>query len=214
MILRNVTSTAKQFYAVWCDQNAHVTIESGSYSTSANSTALLGMTTPSEDPTDPKSEMLIQGGNFDAGERPMVLKNGNAYGVPVFTGGTFSCDVSEYLAFGVKQSPTGQVIPGSPEDHPKYGDVAQVGEEYFPTLQAAIDAAGESPVTLLTDQTTEAVITVSAPLTINGCGYMVNSTVSQLLQVGADDVTVTLNDMVFSATDAQCGIQISAPRRM
>lgn len=94
VVLRNVEAQAAKYYAIWCDTNGQVTVESGNYSTSSQSTAVVGLTTSG-------SSLKITGGNFQAGEKLLVLANGDKYGVPEISGGTFDVTVEEkYLTEG------------------------------------------------------------------------------------------------------------------
>lgn len=90
------------YYAVWCDENAHVTIESGNFSSSG--VAVLGLTN-----STPDKELVIKDGNFVSAGKPMVLNNGSA---PVIYGGTFDADVSAYLAedAGLHQNEDGSFV--------------------------------------------------------------------------------------------------------
>lgn len=85
VVLRNVKATGKTYYALWGDQNAHITIESGSYHSS-------GVSTINFSKTD--SDITIQGGTFTG-------KTFIAAGTPIdklfVVGGTFQEDISEIL---------------------------------------------------------------------------------------------------------------------
>lgn len=98
--LRNVDITGTSYYAVWCDENGQVTIESGTFKT--NGVAVLGMTNPTTD-----SVLNIEDGTFiTSNGKPLVLESGDEWGDPVIRGGTFTADVSDYLAPGY------ELIPG------------------------------------------------------------------------------------------------------
>lgn len=88
VVLRNVNIKAVDYYAVWCDQNGKVTIESGTFETSEKSTALIGMSS-----TD--SSLNIQGGDFRAGDQPLVLQGD--FNRPVVQGGSFDCSAKDYV---------------------------------------------------------------------------------------------------------------------
>lgn len=88
--LRNVDVTGTQYYALWCDENAHVTIESGNFT--SHGVAVLGMSIT-------ETDMLIKGGNYVANGLNLVLKGD--YGKPVIAGGKFDkMPDKEYLADG------------------------------------------------------------------------------------------------------------------
>ena len=74
------------YYAVWCDENGHVTIESGEFKTNGN--AVLGMSAT-------QTDLIIKGGNFETNGKPLVLE-GN-FGSPVISGGRFDTDVDESI---------------------------------------------------------------------------------------------------------------------
>lgn len=84
--LRDVDVTGNGYYAIWCDENGHVTVESGTFKT--NGVAVVGLTTEN-------SELFIQGGSFETAGKPLVLKNGNKWGKPVISGETFDVEVDE-----------------------------------------------------------------------------------------------------------------------
>ena len=92
--LKGVTCAGGKYYSVWCDENAHVTIESGTYSSAGG--AVLGCGTSSE---EAPIEMVVQGGTFTAKDetQPIVLpSNGSeAYTPPQIEGGSFNKDMSE-----------------------------------------------------------------------------------------------------------------------
>mgnify|MGYP000845743736 FL=1 len=84
VVLRNTDITGMDYYAVWCDENGHVTIESGEFKTNGN--AVLGMSAT-------QTDLIIKGGNFVTNGKPLVLE-GN-FGSPVISGGQFDTDVDE-----------------------------------------------------------------------------------------------------------------------
>lgn len=87
--LRNVNVTGTAHYAVWCDENGKVTIESGSFQ--SNGVAVLGLTAAEKD-----SALDITGGDFAvSGQQPLVLP-GN-YGAPIITGGTYNTPPTSYV---------------------------------------------------------------------------------------------------------------------
>lgn len=88
--LRNVNFTGKSYYAVWCDENAHVTIESGTFQT--NGVAVLGAAIADSDGLH--STIQVNGGTFVADGKPLVLEGAN-YALPVISGGTFDSPVEK-----------------------------------------------------------------------------------------------------------------------
>lgn len=91
--LRNVTATGTLYYAVWCDENAFVTIESGSYQTTG--VAVLGTATPND---DLDVALTIKGGVFTTNQKPLVLEDGETRRKVVVAGGQFDTDPSKYLS--------------------------------------------------------------------------------------------------------------------
>ena len=86
------------YYAVWCDENGHVTINSGSYDTQGILTnAVLGMSK-----TD--SSMQVYNGSFTVNENGRLVLEGStsdAFNDPVIYGGTFNVAVDQtYCAPG------------------------------------------------------------------------------------------------------------------
>lgn len=115
--LRNMGVSGTNYYAVWLDQNAFATIESGSYtSQSTETSALLGATKAKD--SDIQSELTIEGGTFTAGKDYLSLGNGKitihsgaftgpighappyTEGILSIDGGTFSTDPSAYVPEG------------------------------------------------------------------------------------------------------------------
>ena len=145
--LRRVTSAGKAYYSVWCDENGHVTIESGEYSSEGK--AVLGLWA--------SATMAVMDGSFTAkDDQPMVLEG--AFGKPVVNGGTFNKDMR------AEHATLGESLTWKENDDGTYttevlnetNAVAKIVRDergiYYATLQAAIDAAqtGDT-VTLLTD---------------------------------------------------------------
>lgn len=96
VVLENTKVEGRNFYAVWCDENAKVIIKSGEFS--SNGVAVLGLVSAQYE-----AELKVQGGNFIANNKPLVLEQGDKYGKPVFSGGTSDVEIkSEYCAEGFK----------------------------------------------------------------------------------------------------------------
>ena len=87
VLLRNVNITGTNYYAVWCDEAGQVTIESGNFQSNGN--AVLGLTTND-------SKLDVSGGIFNANNKPLVLTNGNNYGTPTLTGGSYDTNPLTY----------------------------------------------------------------------------------------------------------------------
>lgn len=95
VVLRNVDVTGTGYYAVWCDEAAQVTIESGSFTSPGP--AVLGLATGDND-----QKMTIEGGSFTTAEgKPLVNEQNGAAALPVITGGIFdTTDVARYCSDG------------------------------------------------------------------------------------------------------------------
>lgn len=92
--LKNVSATAHNYYAVWADAHAMVTIKSGKYSSGAKGADVLGIS------TNGGSYIHIDGGDFTVENGGLAL--GGEYTPPVIYGGTFNVDPSAYVAEGAK----------------------------------------------------------------------------------------------------------------
>ena len=93
----------------------------------------------------------------------------------VVSGGTFSNDVSDYVAGGYMLVQNEGGTYGIAVD-PAYGKVAKIGETYYETLQAAVNAAQEGDtVTLLGDCKLENSVNFDTPITVDGAGYKVSA---------------------------------------
>ena len=89
VVLKNLTVNGTNYYAVWMDEGASATIESGTYN--AGDVAVLG--------SGDKSELHVTGGTFCANEQKLVSANKN--GVVAISGGSFTKEVlPEYCADG------------------------------------------------------------------------------------------------------------------
>ena len=91
--IKNCTSTGSDsYYAVWADENTHVTIESGTYTT--NGAAVLGT---AHSTTDPDGELYVEGGNFTVPTGKKLISDGtdsNTENVK-FSGGTADVPISQ-----------------------------------------------------------------------------------------------------------------------
>lgn len=91
--LKNVTATGKTYYAVWLDEHATATIESGNYKTKG--VAVVGVTKTEEF----NSELTIKGGTFRGEKGKLSLSETNPkYLPPIIKGGTYDFDVTEFMA--------------------------------------------------------------------------------------------------------------------
>ena len=89
-------------------------------------------------------------------------------------GGDFSSDVSEYVPDDYAQGADGVVGPLGAENA-----TAQVGADYFKTLAAAIEAAGDGQtVKLLRDASVDSIIEINQNLTLNLNGHTITNNVT------------------------------------
>ena len=162
-----------------------------------------------------KAALSITGGTFNANAyKTEVLYVGGSNGAtidmtPVVSGGTFNgaiastmtegfisggvfvTDVSDYCVAGYKAEQNAEGSYGIVVD-PAYGKVAKVGEGYYDTLVAAVDAAApDQTVTLLTEASGDGIIiNKSITIDLNGKTYTIDGT------------------LVGSAGTKSCGFQI------
>lgn len=96
--LKNCTISATVYYAVWCDFNAQVVIENGTYDV-GNGRYVLGMGVTSS-PDDGVISLTVNGGTFIS-ENKLVLPGANndgyPYGSPVINAGVFNDDPSAFV---------------------------------------------------------------------------------------------------------------------
>ena len=85
VVLDNLTVNGTNYYAVWADEHASITIESGTYT--AGDVAALNAAA--------KSAINVTGGTFITNDKPLM---GNSKGTLQISGGTFSSEVNkDYL---------------------------------------------------------------------------------------------------------------------
>lgn len=98
VVLDNLTVNGTNYYAVWADENASITIESGTYT--AGDVALLSGAAVD------LSTINVTGGTFITNDKPLM---GNSKGTLQISGGTFSSEVKkDYLANGFRLTKTGE----------------------------------------------------------------------------------------------------------
>ena len=96
VVLDNLTVNGTNYYAVWADEHASITIESGTYT--AGDVAALNAAA--------KSAINVTGGTFITNDKPLM---GNSKGTLQISGGTFSSEVNkDYLAKGYRLTKTGE----------------------------------------------------------------------------------------------------------
>ena len=201
VVLRNMDVSGTIYYAVWCDEGGNVTIESGTYDTSAS--YVVGL-------TDNGSSMSITGGTFNvASGQGLVLPSSASEkrNEPVITGGTFtgvsSDDISKFLPEGYVMGDNGTV-----EESPDAEFVVNVGDVGYTSFEEAVSAAGEGATITLLDNVTTGYVNITKGLDIDLGGYTLtigdtgNSTIG--LDFGAGESTIrngTVIDARSNGTD-------------
>lgn len=109
--LRNVNPTGHRYYSVWADENSTVNIESGTYKSDGVAVVGLASRVNQFGPVEPVY-INIKGGNYII-ENQFTLDK-ETYYQPTIYGGTFNCEVEQYLAEGVsmEQNANGDYVVG------------------------------------------------------------------------------------------------------
>ena len=151
------TSHTATFYALYAAGEVgkvKTVINGGTFETEGKVTAVLigNDNTGGDGGINAEATAIINGGTFKAPEGVPALKGAEKTGDPIIYGGTFSSDVSEYLADTVKGTSEGGNFIVKPLEEGDQETVAEVGGEYYKSLSAAIAAAKDGgTVTLLKD---------------------------------------------------------------
>lgn len=127
-------------------------------------------------------ELIVNNGTFTGKDSQKMVENhyGSSYtGTASITGGTFSSDVSAYVAEGYVQNENGTV-----EQLGETNAVAKVGNTYYKTLAEAVSAADKNTVTLLKNTAEDVVIPADKTVTLDLNG-------KKLTNVQSDTITVT-----------------------
>lgn len=110
VVLKNVTTNATNFYAVYGNMYTTITIESGEYTCGDNAKALIGYKAKDTDGgvevTNPSNGLIITGGTFITNGKPLFHQAADHQNGIIY-GGTFDCDVTAYLAPGKTCTPNG-----------------------------------------------------------------------------------------------------------
>lgn len=112
--------------------------------------------------------VAVKGGSFTSAKAQavrMFIKNGETTTVKrevKVTGGTFSSDVSAYVAEGYVQNENGTV-----EQLGETNAVAKIDDTYYKTLAEAVAAADNNTVTLLKDVTADITIPAGKTMTLD-----------------------------------------------
>lgn len=121
-------------------------------------------------------ELIVNNGTFTGNGSQKMVKNhyGSSYtGTASITGGTFSSDVSAYVAEGYVQN------NGTVEQLGETNAVAKIGNTYYKTLAEAVAAAKDGDtVTLLKNVVLNSTLTLNKNMTLdlNGCEISNGST--------------------------------------
>ena len=140
----------------------------------------------------------------------MFVKNGentSAKREISVTGGTFSSDVSAYVAEGYVQNENGTV-----EQLGETNAVAKVGNTYYKTLADAVSVADNNTVTLLTNVVLNSTLTLNKNMTLdlNGCEISNGSTMGTdyLVSIAANaDVSIVGNKENSKISDSRSNAQ-------
>ena len=132
----------------------------------------------------------------------MRKKTGN----PIIYGGTFSSDVSKYVAenAAITEGPDGTFTVNELDET---NGVAEVGGRYYASLQNAVDNAGKGEtVTLLQDTAEDIVIPEGAELTLNLNGKTLTNHEDHTI-TNKGTLTITGDGTVDNVTHARAAIQ-------
>lgn len=140
----------------------------------------------------------------------MFVKNGentSAKREISVTGGTFSSDVSAYVAEGYVQNENGTV-----EQLGETNAVAKVGNTYYKTLADAVSVADNNTVTLLKNVVLNSTLTLNKNMTLdlNGCEISNGSTMGTdyLVSIAANaDVSIVGNKENSKISDSRSNAQ-------
>ena len=178
------------FYALYVAGEAgavQVVVNDGTFVTEGKQTAVL-VGNSNDGGLKEQAVLQIRGGQFSAPEGIPAYKVDVALGGLNITGGTFSSDVSKYLAEGLGQDANGTV--GKVEE----GFAAvRIGDTYYQTLAKAITEAKENDtITLLREVdlgSDRVTINKAVTLDLNGC-TLTSSNATNTLWLEASRVTV------------------------
>lgn len=173
-----------------------VTVKGGEFNTTGNITGMVGDykgTVPCSalvfDSTagypgmNDDSQIVVEDGKFksDVAAVTVIKQTSDAGNRVKVTGGTFSSDVSAYVAEGYVQN------NGTVEQLGETNAVAEVGGTYYKTLAEAVSAADNNTVTLLKNTVEDVVIPADKTITLDLNGKkIVNSTTAQDSKVAND----------------------------
>ena len=183
-------------------------INGGTFETEGTYTAALigNDNTGGDGGINEKATAVINGGVFKAPEGVPALKGAEKTGNPIIYGGTFSSDVSKYVAenAAITEGPDGTFTVNELDET---NGVAEVGGRYYASLQNAVDNAGKNEtVTLLQDTAEDIVIPEGAELTLNLNGKTLTNHEDHTI-TNKGTLTITGDGTVDNVTHARAAIQ-------
>ncbi len=183
-------------------------INGGTFETEGTYTAALigNDNTGGDGGINEKATAVINGGVFKAPEGVPALKGAEKTGNPIIYGGTFSSDVSKYVAenAAITEGPDGTFTVNELDET---NGVAEVGGRYYASLQNAVDNAGkDETVTLLQDTAEDIVIPEGAELTLNLNGKTLTNHEDHTI-TNKGTLTITGDGTVDNVTHARAAIQ-------
>ena len=183
-------------------------INGGTFETEGTYTAALigNDNTGGDGGINEKATAVINGGVFKAPEGVPALKGAEKTGNPIIYGGTFSSDVSKYVAENatITEGPDGTFTVNELDET---NGVAEVGGRYYASLQKAVDNAGKGEtVTLLQDTAEDIVIPEGAELTLNLNGKTLANHENHTI-TNKGTLTITGGGTVDNVTHARAAIQ-------
>ena len=199
------------FYALYVAGEVGVVkavINGGTFETEGTYTAALigNDNTGGDGGINEKATAVINGGVFKAPEGVPALKGAEKTGNPIIYGGTFSSDVSKYVAenAAITEGPDGTFTV---KELDETNGVAEVGGKYYASLQKAVDNAGKGEtVTLLQDTAEDIVIHEGAELTLNLNGKTLTNREDHTI-TNKGTLTITGDGTVDNVTHARAAIQ-------
>ena len=199
------------FYALYVAGEVGVVkavINGGTFETEGTYTAALigNDNTGGDGGINEKATAVINGGVFKAPEGVPALKGAEKTGNPIIYGGTFSSDVSKYVAenAAITEGPDGTFTVNELDET---NGVAEVGGRYYASLQNAVDNAGKNEtVTLLQDTAEDIVIPEGAELTLNLNGKTLTNHEDHTI-TNKGTLTITGGGTVDNVTHARAAIQ-------
>ncbi|UQA28084.1 S-layer homology domain-containing protein [Flavonifractor plautii] len=199
------------FYALYVAGEVGVVkavINGGTFETEGTYTAALigNDNTGGDGGINEKATAVINGGVFKAPEGVPALKGAEKTGNPIIYGGTFSSDVSKYVAenAAITEGPDGTFTVNELDET---NGVAEVGGRYYASLQNAVDNAGkDETVTLLQDTAEDIVIPEGAELTLNLNGKTLTNHEDHTI-TNKGTLTITGDGTVDNVTHARAAIQ-------